>query len=62
MANVRDVMANVGIEDLLFTNYGTYKEVNKCIDPQSDQITYMTKCRWKKLMLIVEYISHKTEE
>ena len=59
MSNVNNGMDNLKLEDLIFTNYGTYSEVTKCIDPQSDLIVCMTKSRWNKSILIIEGMLEK---
>ena len=49
-----DNVDNLGINDLLFSDYGTYREVIKeCESLQLVQTATTTRSRWKKSILIV---------
>ena len=54
MATIHDDVDNMGINSLLYSDYGTYREVNKeCESLQLIQMVTTTKSRWNKSILIV---------
>ena len=49
-----DHVDNLGINDLLYSDYGTYREVNEeCKSLQLIQTETTMKSRWNKSMIIV---------
>ena len=62
MDAIRDDVGNVrrNIKDLLYSDYGTYREVKKeCESLQLIQTTTTIKSRWNKSMVIVGVLKTK---